>query len=783
MPILKLRKTSFYTRLTVTVSIVFIVVCLLIIFITHEMYLKYSNQQYVEHVESIGGKLAVLSQQPIVNKNKAELNYLSQVFLQEKHIHLIIFLDKQRNLIFTSTPKKFSQKRLSKLLPKLNLNTGHQSHLIKNKFRWDILHYPIESDTNQELQGYLLLGIDKEKATAMFSEAMLSAIGLSFIVLLLGMFLLRRFGIKLTKPIRSLMDGTDQVSQGNFTYQIRVKEDGDLGQLARKFNEMTLKLNYYNKQKTLLNKKLHEYNEKLEEKIKERTHQLKKIQEEVLLIFHQIPVGLLVVDIDSKIMWYNREFMKLLEIPGDYSISSKHITEVQNIQQSGLDGILIDLSRRATKQVVQKQLSVQEGKHAQILEIASQPLIREDNQWDGTIFIIKDVTKDVAFEEKLRQEQRLESVGEIAGGIAHDFNNILAIILPNAQLLRLKLQDHPEWVKYLETIEKAADQAGWLTRQILAFSRGNAREKMEVINPNQAIEEFTKMFRRVLDRKIEIKKELEPELPNIKADLSQMEQILMNLAVNARDAMPNGGRLIFRTLAISVDREGKSAMHPNLVPGKYVCLEIEDTGIGIPKADLDKIFDPFFSSKKEGKGTGLGLSVVYGIMRSHGGIIDVISKIEQGTQFRLFFPASQEETVKRKSEEREIESGNETLLIVDDEEMIQDTLSSMLESLNYRIISARNGREAVDVFQEHREEIDAVLMDIQMPEMDGVEAATKILEVDSNARIIFSSGYADPSRFEKLKEMGYQFFLKKPYRIGILSDIIRRALVQEPSVN
>jgi CheY-like chemotaxis protein len=205
-------------------------------------------------------------------------------------------------------------------------------------------------------------------------------------------------------------------------------------------------------------------------------------------------------------------------------------------------------------------------------------------------------------------------------------------------------------------------------------------------------------------------------------------------------------------------------------------LNVVDSGSGIPQKSLDKIFDPFFSSKQEGQGTGLGLSVVYGIVKTHNGIIDVKSTENVGTHFRIYFPISEEKVEKNVVKKENLISGSGTLLIVDDEEMIKETLKGMLESLNYKVIFAKDGRNALKIYKSRLEEIDAILMDIQMPVMDGVEAAEKILKINPQARIVFMSGYAEAKSFEKLRKMGHQLFLKKPYRITSLAEIIQKAL-------
>ncbi len=773
MTLNKLKKITLQSRLTFTVSLIFIISYLAALSLTQWIYLYYLDQQINHRLINLAADLATLVYEIDPQKDTQAFNILGRLLLQEKELQYVFFHDPHKDISIFKSGEKYKNPDIFQNLIQQSQNLKISEPQIQKNSNGKVIIYPI--NTSEEGK-YLFLGYDNSTNALISRKAKYSALAISGFLLIVGLILLQRFSAKVTQPIKNLMSGTEEVTQGNFEYQIKVDDDGELGQLARKFNEMTLKLNYYNKQKTLLNKKLNEYNEKLEEKVKERTNQLKKIQQEVLSIFHQIPVGLLVIDSDSIIMWYNSELLNILNCSNNKSFSRTCIYDVEEFKKIGLAEIISQLSKKPQKQVVQYHLNVDKSSSHKLVEIASQALMGQDSNIDGTIFIIKDVTREVVLERKMIQDQRLENIGKIAGGIAHDFNNILAIILPNAQLLKLQLNDRPDWVKYLDTIEKAADQAASLTRKILSFSRGSSYENFEVVNLNELISDFAKMFRRVLDRKIEMKENLQKNLWNIKAEKAQVEQILMNLCVNSRDAMPDGGWLKFKTQNIKIDNPQLNSVNLKLKPGKYVCLEITDNGSGIPRKFLDKIFDPFFSSKQDDQGTGLGLSVVYGIVKAHQGIIDVSSKNKGGTQFRLYFPISVEKKEKIQKSSTHMVAGSGTLLIVDDEEMIQQTLKGMLESLNYKVFFAKNGKSAIKKYRAHQSDIDAILMDIQMPIMDGVEAAEKILKIDPAARIVFTSGYAEAQSFKKLHKMGYQLFIKKPYKITNLADIIQRAL-------
>lgn len=782
---IQIKKFKIHTlqnRIALTIIVFFVIVSFILLFMTHHSYHRFINKQFEEHLLALAGYIASSSSIQSTSEQQIDLNSLGRLFVQEKNLQFIIIYDPIKN--FTLSRTRIDGENLDFIYPLIEELPEKLSEkpVIIAYPRGRLVFYPIDIERLKPRE-LVIMGFNDRFIVYTSRKIQYTIVAVSAVLLLMSILLLYRISSRITRPIKELMFGTEQVINGQFDFQIQVNDEGEFGQLARKFNEMTLKLNYYNRQKALLNKKLNEYNEKLEEKVKERTEQLKAIQQEVLSIFHQIPVGLLVINQNHEIMWYNHELMNIVELAYPALISKQKIQEIPHFVDIGFANILMRLSGKTEKQIVQYHLHFEKNRNPKLVEIAAQPLVRNENEFGGTIFIIKDVTREVALEKKMIQDQRLENIGKIAGGIAHDFNNILAIILPNAQLLKLQFKNKPEWTKYLDIIEKAAEQAALLTRKILSFSRGSSQENLEIVQLNEVVTEFTNMFRRVLDRKIEIVKYLEKHLWNIKAEKSQLDQVLMNLSVNSRDAMPGGGRLIFETCNVEIGEDQVNMLDVKLEPGKYVCLGVYDTGTGIPIRYMDKIFDPFFSSKKEGQGTGLGLSVVYGIVKIFKGVIDVKSKVNEGTQFRIYFPACEETVAKSNEQEPPIVSGSGTLLIVDDEEMIRQTLRGMLESLNYKVIFANDGYSAVKIYQARKNEIDAVLMDIQMPVMDGVEAADEILKINPAARIIFTSGYAESRSFDKLRKRGHKLFLKKPYKITSLADIIQKALSKELTFN
>ncbi len=753
---------------------------LLVIFMSHQTYTNLIREQLEKQILSQSRSLADMCNEAFQNSDTSFVEKLSDELLQEPGFEAFVLIDSTGKVIYQNakfTPRESETPESTETYLRTRL-IGAPT-ILRNKSGEIRIGTPVPFRSDAPPKGYLILTFNNKETARHLRSAFYLLVLASLLVFVLLVFLLHRYNLKINRPIREIINGIEHVRAGNFDYHIQLDSNGELADLARQFNEMALQINYYNKQKNLLNKKLHEYAKSLEEKVEERTRDLKKIKEEVVQILHQIPVGLLVIDSTGLVLWSNRELMKILDLEADMDISTMTYDQIPVIKETGMSNILQKLRNISEKRILREKIHYAGSGKTKSIEFASQPLGIGNDHPAGLICTLRDVTNEEQLEKKLNQDQRLESIGKIAGGLAHDFNNILAIILPNAQLLKLKLGDKPEVHKYIDNIEKAADQAASLAEQVLAFSRGGRAEKIEILNVDALLEEFVKMFRRLIDPKIEIKTELVDNLWNIKADRSQIEQILMNISLNAKDALPAGGKLIFRSGNYDLSGTAQEIVKLKFSPGKYVMIQLEDTGIGILPENLDKIFDPFFTAKGKGKGTGLGLSVVYGIIRANKGFVDVKSTPGKGTVFTFYLPASNETARKIVKKEYELVKGSGTILVVDDESMIRFTLANMLESLNYQVILAENGEEAVNIYKKNQSEIRAVLMDIQMPVMDGIDAAEKILDMDPGARIIYTSGYADLSRFDKLQKMGYKYFLKKPYQIGILSDIIKKVVFQE----
>ena len=379
-------------------------------------------------------------------------------------------------------------------------------------------------------------------------------------------------------------------------------------------------------------------------------------------------------------------------------------------------------------------------------------------------------------EEQLRQSQKLESVGQLAGGIAHDFNNLLVVINGYSDLmLRGVDQNHPLRSK-IEAIKQAGGRAANLTRQLLAFSRKQILQPV-VLDLNIVVTNIGKMLQRFIGEDIELSHSLKPALGRITADPGQLEQVIINLAVNARDAMPQGGRLSIETANIELSKE--YACHQVVIPpGRYVRLTVSDTGVGMDKQTQEKIFEPFFTTKEVGRGTGLGLSTVYGIVKQSGGFICVHSEQGKGTTFNIYLPRTGEEAgvFEAKPTEAELTRGTETVLLVEDEAAVRLMTKEILEMAGYTVLDTANGSEALALCEQHEEHISLLLTDVVMPVMDGRELAERLNRLRPKMKVLYMSGYTDDAIVRHGVLNKGVAFLEKPFMPDTLARKVREVL-------
>ena len=386
----------------------------------------------------------------------------------------------------------------------------------------------------------------------------------------------------------------------------------------------------------------------------------------------------------------------------------------------------------------------------------------------GLLMMLRDISERKRLQAQLEHIERMEAIGTLAGGIAHDFNNLLMAIQGSITLMRYGLDpSHPNYQNFLN-IERQVERGSKLTSQLLGYAR-KGKYEVRALDIAGILKESAGTLQRTR-KDISIHFDLAPDLHPVEADINQIEQVLMNLFINASDAMNDGGDLYLTARNIDAGDITGKAYAPK--PGKYILISVKDTGIGMDAKTMSRIFDPFFTTKEMGRGTGLGLSSVYGIIKGHGGYIDVDSEPGKGTTFSIYLPATSKAVDKPAAERPKPRKGSGTILLVDDETLVLEVGANMLSALGYTVIAAEGGRKAVKTFAEQRDRIDLVILDMIMPDISGGTAFDRIREIDPDVAVLLSSGYSIDGKASEIMERGCNGFIQKPYSIERLSEKI-----------
>ncbi len=406
--------------------------------------------------------------------------------------------------------------------------------------------------------------------------------------------------------------------------------------------------------------------------------------------------------------------------------------------------------------------------------------IMRDGQVERLVIVNRDVTQRKSLEEQFRQAQKMEAVGRLSGGVAHDFNNLLGVIIGYGEIVQEGTPADSPLRNCVDEMLKAGHRAAGLTKQLLAFSRQQVMDP-RVLDLNSVVKDMEKMLMRLIGEDIQLKTSLDPDLVRIKADQSQIEQVFLNLAVNARDAMPSGGELRLQTSNFHMDQEFVSRYPYPVLVGDYVLLTVSDTGIGMDAATKARVFEPFFTTKEKGKGTGLGLSMVYGVVKQSGGYIEVVSEPGAGACFNIYLPkAVTAEDVDRTSPKVTPDlKGNETILLVEDETSLRKLSRHLLEICGYKVLEAESGADAIRISDATSSHIDLLLTDVVMPGMSGRNVADELLKKRPGMRVLFMSGYTGQTVGQHGVLAEGSLFLQKPFTRDTLATKIRQALDTE----
>jgi PAS domain S-box-containing protein len=520
------------------------------------------------------------------------------------------------------------------------------------------------------------------------------------------------------------------------------------------------------------NRQLENYSVQLKSMVEERTRDLAKSEQWHRSLVDNATDGIIVLDRYGKIINVNDKACEMHGFTREALIGA-HVKLLES------DSKKEEMTERMNR-ILNGESQVFESVHNKkdgtplYLEISSKAITIGDELFIQSFY--RDITEKKKLQEYLFQSQKMESIGVLAGGIAHDFNNILTAILGHASIMRRSaLEDKA--MRSLNVIEDASRKAGRMISKLLGFARKSNYEFVS-INLNDIVYETVRLLERIIDVKISLSVDLDNRLPPIQGDMNQMEQVIMNLIVNARDAMPKGGSIIIKTIAKTIVKD-MTDVPPYVLPGEYVLLSITDTGMGMGKDVLNRIFEPFYTTKERGKGTGLGLSMVYGTVKEHKGYIVVQSEPGMGTVFTIYLPVL--ESAIRTEVKRPVTSvsGNETVLIVDDEHDILKAMQDTLSSHGYKVFAVSDPISALDIVKKMPRDIDLVITDIVMPRLNGKELISQIKTINSDVKVLAISGYTKyVAQTEEIGEING--FLQKPFESYYLLSVVRRILDVQP---
>jgi PAS domain S-box-containing protein len=519
----------------------------------------------------------------------------------------------------------------------------------------------------------------------------------------------------------------------------------------------------------------------LEASAAEREHGeevLRKAAHQWSATFDAIRDAVCLLDLDAKVMRCNRAFRDFVGIPYKEIIGHPVWEMIHGTSEPPEDSPFIFM-----RLSLQRETGVYQVRD-RWFHVAVDPQMDTRDNLAGAVHIMTDITERKHAEEEkekiraqLLQMQKMEAVGTLASGVAHDFNNQLTAIQGYTDLALMALDEEDPVFKDLKQIRMASRRAAGLTRQLLLFSR---KQRMELapIDINATIEDMLKMLQRLIGEDIAIHPKLEPDLWNVQGDAGKIEQVLLNLVVNARDAMPSGGRITIKTKNIVFDEE-HCRLAPETRSGRFVCLSVEDQGVGMEKKTLEHIFEPFFSTKEAGKGTGLGLSVVYGIVKQHDGWIHVYSEPGKGSIFRVYLAAFSAKLQKRTEESislSDLRGGGERILMVEDEEGVREFAAKALRECGYVIFEAAGAKEALQIFDREAGNFRLLFSDVVLSDQSGLELAEKFLSRKPELQVLLSSGYTDhKSQWPIISEKGFHY-LEKPYFLRDLLRAVKRAM-------
>jgi two-component system cell cycle sensor histidine kinase/response regulator CckA len=771
-----------------TKATIFLTISILFIGSIITLYFIYSSKKSIENAliskgMTVSKTISFLSEKGLAEENLDIIGIASSVVKDEEIINIEFFNNLWDRIA------KYSRDNIEEEISPLAIEHFKESRdpfFIKTHNMYDFYN-PIEFTPSPRLKpiviGYIKVCMTSEPLNKRLSDTIKKNILIgSFLTVLTILLINISIDRIILKPISALNKKIKLFKEGLILDNIVVHPKDEIGELAKEFESMA---------KT----------------IKEKTEGLIESEKKIRNFFERTEHALFRLDRDCNIIETNRRFDELFGVV-------KRLCDLLDEKEMRR---CVDIVNKEDLVHSEENVIDKNGNKLTIMLslYAERDSMNNISGYDGYII---DITERKRFQEQLIQSQKMETVGLLAGGIAHDFNNLLQGILGYASLLKMNLSEKDPDYKPINIIEESAIKASDLVKQLLGFARGG-KYVTQIVNINKAVENVFNIINRTFDKKIIIKLDLSDNLLYVKADQSQIEQVILNMCINAKDAMPDGGELTIKTLNYEYKKEELSPLSPfNAKEGKYVALAIKDTGIGIPKEFLNRIFEPFFTTKQMGKGTGMGLAMAYGIIKNHNGFITVDSEVNKGSTFTIYLPTINPDTKKEGViDKKEIihsvpsTASNEALrpkvgaslsqrdfspfetpkdisffeslrdeapqskgkvLLVDDEKIVRDVGSELLKKLGYEVLEANNGIEAIEIFKKRKKEINFVILDIIMPKMSGKETFNRLKEIEPEVKVFVSSGYTINSVAREIIQSGAKGFIQKPYNLSVLSKAL-----------
>ncbi|MCI0606197.1 PAS domain S-box protein [bacterium] len=496
-----------------------------------------------------------------------------------------------------------------------------------------------------------------------------------------------------------------------------------------------------------------------------------------------IPFGLFMFDKNLRLLEFNHPCEEIFGYSKD-EFMGKSIEELTHPEDFNKETVML---QKLLQDKIQQYRFIKRclTKDEQIVwaNIAGTSVRDENRNFLYGLCVIEDITEQKQIQEQLAQSQRMEAIGILAGGVAHDFNNLLTVILCNVELLNLQIEAGSKLKKPADAIEKAAMHAASMTRQLLAFSRKQFLAA-QIIDLNAIVADMEEMIRRLIGENIELKAALGKDVGRVMVDPGQISQVIMNIILNARDAIQDTGRILIKTSNEYLNAAHLEKLNETLAPGAYTRLSISDTGCGMDAKTMERIFEPFFTTKGKERGTGLGLSTSYGIVRQSGGFIRASSKPGKGTTFDIYLPSTEQKVTGKelKHASKETRSGSETILLAEDEDAIRTLARTVLTRAGYRVIEAKDGLEAIEICEHERDPFHLIVTDVVMPRMSGPKAVERIMQIHPGIKVIFTSGYADDATLRHGVSGRSGNFLAKPFKVETLLQKVREVLDENETV-